>query len=87
MSIRELKAQISHLKMRTSQLDQFGYEEESVAMTESIKGLEAKIEALELLAFEQAQLELAELLKEKEEKPRRTRRRRTKKVVEEDIDE
>jgi hypothetical protein len=82
MSISERKAQISHLKMRVSQLDQFGYEEESAAMTESIKVLEAEIE------FEQSQLELARLLKEKEEKTKRTyRRRRKKKVVEEDVDE
>jgi len=81
MSISELGAQISHLKMRASQLDQFGYEEESVAMTESIKDLEAKIEALKRFAFEQTQLELAKLLKEKRAK--RSHRRR-KKVVKED---
>ena len=82
----KLKNQIRHLKMRIAQLDQFGYEEESAAMTEHIKTLEAEVEVLERLEFERAQLELEDLLK-KEEKPKKTRRRRKKKVVEEDTPE
>lgn len=87
MSIEKLMKQINALKLRISQLDQFGYEDESTAMTKDLKVLEVELEAYERLAFEQAQLELAELLKEKEEKTKRTYRRRKKKVVEEDVDE
>ena len=83
----KLKSQISHLKTRIAQLDQWGHEEESAAMTEHVKTLEAEVEAFERIEFEQSQLELEKLLKEKEEKPKRTRRRRTKKVVEEDTPE
>lgn len=83
----KLKAQISHLKMRISQLDQFGYEDESKAMTEDLRTLETELEVLERDEFERSQLELEKLLKEKGEKPKRTRRRRTKKVVEEDTPE
>jgi len=71
------------LKQRIAQLDQFGYEDESAAMTEHVKALEAEAEVLDRLEFERAQLELAALLK-KEETPKKTRRRRKKKVVEED---
>ena len=76
MSISELKAQINNLKMRISQLDQFGYEEESTVMTKDLRGLE----------FDLSQLELEEILKEKE-KAKKPRRRRVKKVVEEDTPE
>ena len=82
--IEKLTEQIKTLKQRISQLNQFGYEEESAARTKSLKALERN---LERLAFEQSQLELEKLLKEKEEKAKRTRRRRKKKVVEEDVPE
>ena len=87
MNLIDLKTQIHNMKQRIAQLDQYGYEEESALMTESLKVLEGNLEDLERQAFEMAQLELEELLKEKEEKPKRTRRRRTKKPVEEDTPE
>ena len=87
MSLIELKTQIYNMKQRIAQLDQFGYEEESAAMTGSLKVLESNLEDLERQEFEMAQLELAELLKEKEETPKRTRRPRKPKVVEEDVPE
>ena len=87
MNLNELKTQIHNMKQRIAQLDQFGYTEESIAMTESLKVLEGNLEDLERQEFERSQLELEKLLKEKEEKPKRTRRRRRKKTVEEDVDE
>ena len=87
MSIGELKAQISHQKMRIAQLDQFGYEEESAARTKDLKILEAKVKKLE---FDWSQLEITKLLEERKkaaEKAKRTRRRRRKKAVKEDVPE
>lgn len=87
MSVNKLKEQISNLKKRISQLDQFGYEEESATRTVEIRSLEIKLEELEKIEFEKSQEELKKLLKEKEETPKRTRRPRREKVVEEETPE
>ena len=84
MSVSELKTQIQLLKQRISQLRQFGYEEEVLQKEEVLLSLEKTLERRE---FDLSQIELEQLLKEKEETPKRTRRRRTKKVVEEDTPE
>jgi len=83
MSVSELKTQIQLLKQRLSQLRQFGYEDEVLQKEEVLLSLEKTLERRE---FDLSQIELEQLLKEKE-KPKRTRRRRTKKVVEEDAPE
>jgi len=80
MSVSELKTQIQLLKQRLSQLRQFGYEDEVLQKEEVLLSLEKTLERRE---FDLSQIELEQLLKEKE-KPKTSRRRRTKKVVEED---
>ena len=83
MSVSELKTQIQLLKQRLSQLRQFGYEDEVLQKEEVLLSLEKTLERRE---FDLSQIELEQLLKEKE-KPKKPRRRRNKKAVEEDTPE